>query len=40
MRRLVAAGFSSRAIWAVLRDWAGSDIEEVDVEESEEHSEG
>jgi regulatory protein len=36
MRRLVAAGFSSRAIWAVLRDWAGSDIEEVDVEGTEE----
>lgn len=36
MRRLVAAGFSSRAVWAVLRDWAGSDIEEVDVEESSE----
>lgn len=36
MRRLVAAGFSSRAVWTVLRDWAGSDIEEVDVEESNE----
>jgi len=36
MRRLVAAGFSSRAVWAVLRDWGGSDIEEVDVEESTE----
>ena len=36
MRRLVAAGFSSRAVWAVLRDWGGSDIEEVDVEESSE----
>jgi regulatory protein len=36
MRRLVAAGFSSRAIWAVLRDWAASDIEEVDVEGTEE----
>ncbi|HEV2577837.1 MAG TPA: regulatory protein RecX [Acidobacteriaceae bacterium] len=36
MRRLVAAGFSSRAVWVVLRDWAGSDIEEVDVEESSE----
>lgn len=36
MRRLVTAGFSSRAIWAVLRDWAGSDIEEVDVEGIEE----
>lgn len=31
MRRLVAAGFSSRAIWAVLRDWAGADITEEDV---------
>ena len=31
MRRLVAAGFSSRAVWKVLRDWGGSDIEEVDV---------
>jgi regulatory protein len=36
MRRLVAAGFSSRAIWAVLRDWAGADIEEADVEDSSE----
>lgn len=36
MRRLVAAGFSSRAVWAVLRDWGRSDIEEVDVEESSE----
>ncbi|HTV08720.1 MAG TPA: regulatory protein RecX [Candidatus Aquilonibacter sp.] len=36
MRRLVAAGFSSRAIWAVLRDWAGSDVEEIDIEESSE----
>ncbi len=40
MRRLVTAGFSSRAIWAVLRDWAGSDIEEVDVEDSEQDAEG
>jgi regulatory protein len=40
MRRLVTAGFSSRAIWAVLRDWAGSDIEEIDVEESEQDAEG
>ena len=31
MRRLVAAGFSSRAVWAVLRDWGGSDITEDDV---------
>lgn len=36
MRRLVAAGFSSRAVWSVLRDWGGSDIEEVDVEGTEE----
>lgn len=36
MRRLVAAGFSSRAIWIVLRDWAGADIEEVDIEGAEE----
>ncbi len=39
MRRLVAAGFSSKAVWAVLRDWAGADIEEVDVEESAQESE-
>jgi regulatory protein len=39
MRRLVTAGFSSKAIWAVLRDWAGAAIEEVDVEDSEEHGE-
>jgi len=36
MRRLIAAGFSSKAVWAVLRDWGGSDIEEVDVEGSSE----
>ena len=36
MRRLVAAGFSSRAVWKVLRDWGGAEIEEVDVEGSEE----
>jgi regulatory protein len=40
MRRLVTAGFSSRTIWAVLRNWAGSDLEEIDVEESEQGSEG
>jgi regulatory protein len=40
MRRLVTAGFSSRAVWAVLRDWAGSDIEEVDVEENEQDAQG
>jgi regulatory protein len=33
MRRLVAAGFSSRAVWKVLRDWGGSEMEEVDVVE-------
>lgn len=32
MRRLVAAGFSSRAVWKVLREW-GSDVEEVDIAE-------
>lgn len=35
MRRLMAAGFSSKAVWAVLRNWGGSDIEEVDVEDPE-----
>ena len=30
MRRLVAAGFSTRAVWAVLRGW-GAEVEEVDV---------
>ena len=30
VRRLVAAGFSTRAVWAVLRDW-GAEVEEVDV---------
>jgi regulatory protein len=39
MRRLVAAGFSSKTIWTVLRDWAGADIEQVDVEDSEQESE-
>ncbi len=32
MRRLMAAGFSSKAIWKVLREW-GADVEEVDVVE-------
>lgn len=36
MRRLVAAGFSSRAVWKVLRDWGGSEIEEADVEDASE----
>lgn len=31
MRRLIAAGFSSRAVWKVLRDWAGSDLTEDDI---------
>ena len=30
MRRLIAAGFSTKTIWKVLRDW-GSDLEEVDL---------
>jgi regulatory protein len=34
MRRLMAAGFSSKAIWKVLRAW-GAEVEEVDVESSE-----
>ncbi len=31
MRRLVAAGFSSKAVWGVLRGW-GAEVDEVDVE--------
>ena len=34
MRRLVAAGFSSRAVWGLLRGW-GADIEEADVADGE-----
>ncbi len=34
MRRLVAAGFSSRAVWGVLRGW-GAEIEETDVSEGQ-----
>ena len=30
MRRLIAAGFSTRAVWAVLRSW-GAAVDEVDV---------
>ena len=30
-RRLVAAGFSTRAVWAVLRSW-GAEVDEVDVD--------
>ncbi len=32
MRRLMAAGFSTKAIWAVLRSW-GSPVEEADIAE-------
>jgi regulatory protein len=31
MRRLMAAGFSSKSIWKVLREW-GAELEEVDLE--------
>ena len=34
MRRLMAAGFSTRAIWKVLRGW-GAELEEVDVVDEE-----
>ena len=34
MRRLMAAGFSSKAIWGVLRGW-GAEVQEVDVSEGE-----
>jgi len=34
MRRLMAAGFSSKAIWKVLRGW-GAEVDEVDVEDSD-----
>ena len=34
MRRLMAAGFSSKAIWTVLRSW-GSAVEEADIDGSE-----
>ncbi len=34
MRRLVGAGFSTRTVWKVLREW-GAEINEVDVEEAE-----
>lgn len=33
MRRLIAAGFSTKTIWKVLRDW-GSELEEVDLGEA------
>jgi len=34
MRRLMAAGFSAKTVWKVLREW-GAEVEEVDVESSE-----
>jgi regulatory protein len=34
MRRLVAAGFSTRTIWKVLRAW-GTELEEVDLADDE-----
>jgi regulatory protein len=34
MRRLIAAGFSTRTIWKVLRAW-GTELEEVDVVDDE-----
>jgi regulatory protein len=34
MRRLVAAGFSTRTIWKVLRAW-GTELEEVDLVDDE-----
>ena len=37
MRRLVAAGFSTKAIWKVLRDW-GTELEEADLEGGESES--
>lgn len=35
MRRLVAAGFSTRTVWTVLRSW-GAEVEEADLEVGEE----
>lgn len=37
MRRLIAAGFSSRAVWKVLREWGGSEVEEAEIDGSEEN---
>ena len=37
MRRLMAAGFSSKAIWAVLRGW-GSPVEEVEIDPLEDEA--
>src|SRR5580658_1877893 len=35
MRRLIAAGFTPKTVWKVLRNW-GAEVEEVDVVEGEE----
>jgi regulatory protein len=35
MRRLMGAGFTSKTVWKVLREWGGAEVEEVDVEDSE-----
>jgi regulatory protein len=34
MRRLMTAGFSTKTVWKVLRDW-GAPLEEVDLDETE-----
>jgi regulatory protein len=34
MRRLIAAGFSTKTIWKVLREW-GAEVEEADLDGSE-----
>jgi regulatory protein len=34
MRRLIAAGFTTKTVWKVLRNW-GAEVEEVDVDETE-----
>jgi regulatory protein len=34
MRRLIAAGFTTKTVWKVLRNW-GAEVEEVDVVEDE-----
>jgi regulatory protein len=35
MRRLMAAGFTTKTVWKVLRSW-GAEVEEVDVVEDAE----
>ena len=35
MRRLIAAGFTTKTVWKVLRNW-GAEVEEVDVVEDDE----